>query len=229
MKKRVVFFVINKDLDIKNHLIGLDSYKNKLHSRTKQKNEFYDKLLKLSSKKRRAAIRKNIGRFYLPEKCKFLNSIAKDVNSEWAKIETVYFKRLEKIHKHPFPFSSVKAVLSSAGRFGYNTDGRWFAASMLQNKFASIDIATHELMHFMFHKYYWKVCEKSGLSWKQIWNIKEAFTVLLNIEFSDIRFQPDNGYPEHKKIRTAIENSWKQNRAFNKALSVAINTAKLSS
>jgi len=226
MEKRVVSFVVDKNLDIKNHLIGLDSYKNKLHSRTKQKNEFYDKLLKLSPKRREAAIRKNIGRFYLPEKRRFLNSIAKDVNSEWAKIETVYFKRLEKIHKHPFLFSSIKAVLSTRGGFGYDTHGGWFATSMMQNKFVSVDIATHELMHFMFHKYYWKVCEKSDLSWKQIWHIKEAFTVLLNLEFPDIRFQPDYGYPEHTKIRAAIEKSWKRYHNFDKALIAAIKTAK---
>ncbi len=229
MKKRIVSFVIDKNLDIKNHLIQLDYYKGKFSSRKRRKNDFYDKLLKLSPKKSGVRIRENIGRFYLPNKRKILTSISKDVNSEWIKIETVYFKRLEKIHNHLFPFSHVKAVLSTAGGFGYSTQGRWFATSMTQNKFIAIDIAMHELMHFMFHKYYWDECAKKGLTWKQIWNIKEAFTVLLNLEFSDIRFQTDYGYPEHKNIREAIKKSWKKYHDFDKALDSAIKVAKLSS
>ncbi len=63
---------------------------------------------------------------------------------------------------------------------------------------------------------------QKGLLEKQIWDVKEAFTVLLNSEFSSIRFREDLGYPENKKIREAIEKSWKKNRDFDKALESAI-------
>jgi len=222
MKKQIVTFVIDKNLDIKNHLIGLDSYKRKLHSKTISKNEYYETLLKLPFKKRKEIIRKNIERFYSPEKNKFTRTLAKDINKEWGKIEARYFYKLEKIHGHPFPYHAVKATLSSANRFGYDVEGKWFAVSMMQNKFISIDIAMHELMHFMFHKYYWKMCERKGLSWKQIWDIKESFTVLLNTGFANLRFQSDNGYPEHKQIRLAITKSWNKYHNFEKALSSAI-------
>lgn len=222
MKKQLVKFVINKNLDIRNHLIGLETHKNKTHSFTRRKNEKLDALLKLSKSKQKISIAKDVAKYYFPAKRKFLDSIVTDINREWLKIEKDFLTKLEKIHKKPFPYNSMRGVISSADRFGYSTNGHWFAIGMRQNKFIAIDIATHELMHFMFHKYYWKTCSDKGLSEKQIWDIKEAFTVLLNLEFSDIRFEPDYGYPEHKNIREAIEKSWKKNSDFGKTLESAI-------
>lgn len=222
MKKQIVKFVIDKNLDIQNHLIGLDTYKNKTHSRAQQKNEKMNILLKLSKSKQKISIAKDIAKYYSLAKKKYLDSITADINREWLKIEKDFLIKLEKIHKKPFPYNSVRGVISSADRFGYSTKGRWFATGMRQNKFVAIDIATHEMMHFMFHKYYWKVCLDKGLSSKQIWAIKEAFTVLLNLECSSMRFELDRGYPEHKNIREAIEKSWKNNHNFEKALEFAI-------
>lgn len=222
MKKQIVKFVIDKNLDIANHLIGLETYKNKVHSRAQQTNERFDNLLKLPKSKQKTAISKDIKKYYTPLKNKFLNSVVADINKEWLKIEKDFLTKLEKIHKKSFPYNSVKGVVSSANRFGYNPNQRWFAVSMFRNKFMAIDIATHELMHFMFHKYYWKICSDKELSWKQIWDIKESLTVILNLEFSNIRFEEDYGYPEHKKIRTTIEKSWKKNHNFRKAIESAI-------
>lgn len=222
MKKQIVKFVVDKNLDIENHLIGLNTYKDKTHSGTYSKNEKFDKLLKLSRKKQYASFAKEVKQYYSPEKQRFLRVISQELNSEWVKIEKKFFAKLELIHKYPFPYPAMKGVISSAGRFGYNTKDKWFATSMWQNKFGAIDIATHELMHFMFHKYYWDVCVSKGLSPKQIWDIKESFTVLLNLEFGDIRFKQDTGYPEHEKIRKAIQNSWIKYQDFDKALDAAI-------
>lgn len=225
MKKQIVKFVINKNLDIQNHLIGLKTYKNKVHSSVQHKNEKFDTLLKLSKAKQKISIAKDIAKYYSPIKKKFLNSIVADINREWLKIEKDFLIKLEKIYKKPFPYNSIRGIVSSANRFGYDPDEHWFATSMWRNKFMAMDIATHELMHFMFHKYYWKICSDKGLSFKQIWDIKESFTVLLNLECSSIRFEPDYGYPEHKNIRDAIKKSWKKNPSFERALESAIKTA----
>ena len=93
---------------------------------------------------------------------------------------------------------------------------------MFGNKYQAIDTATHELSHFMFHKYYWGACQNSGLSENRIWDIKEAFTVLLNLEFNEFRFVRDEGYAQHQKLRKIIEKSWIKNRDFDKALLLAI-------
>lgn len=219
-----ILFVVDKELDIKNHFIGLNSYKK--HN-FQQKNERIEKLLKLDSKKAiRKEIEKFIEQFYKKEDK--LDSLVKDVNNEWTKIEKAFFLKLEAVHKFPFPQKSVKGVLSSANRFGYHTGDRWFATDMFRNKFICIDTATHELMHFMFHKYYDKVCKQKGLSKDQMWDVKESFTVLLNIEFNDFRFQFDNGYPPHKELRETIKKSWLKNHDFDIVLSEAIEFVKSS-
>ncbi len=225
-KKQTVKFVIDENLDIKNHLIGLNVYKSKLHSGTQQKQEKYEKLLKMPDLKRISFLKKDLQNFYLPNKKKFRDALVQDLNNEWAKIDKEFFKRLEKVHANPFPYKLIKGVLSTANRFGYNTNDGRFATSMFNNKFISADVAMHEIMHFMFHKYFWKLCKDKGLDEKQTWDIKEVFTVLLNLEFSDLRFQPDRGYPEHIEIRKIIEKSWRKNKDFNKALETVINFLK---
>jgi hypothetical protein len=222
MKSTHVKFVIDKKLDIENHLIGLRSYKQKLHSYYNQKknskNERYEKLLKLSGKKRKDFIRKELVDVYSPKNKKKLEEIKNDAQKYWDKIEKDFFSRIQKVFGKPFPYQTVRGVFSTANRFGYNTGKRWFATSIDRNKFFAIETAMHELTHFVFHYYFWKQCEKYGLSWKQIWNIKEAFTVLLNLEFADLRLRLDYGYPEHKEIRNFIAKEWKKDKNFEKVL-----------
>jgi len=226
MKKQIVRFVINEDLDIENHLIGLWTYKKKLHSLVPASSERYEKLAKLTPAKRKRFVAKELAWRYSPPKKKLLMLMAKDMNAAWARMEGDFIRRIEKIHKQPFAFSSIRGVLSSADRFGYNLEKRWFATSMFKNTFAATDTAMHELMHFMFLTYYRKMCQDAGLSEQQIWDIKESFTTLLNIEFDDLRFNRDNGYPEHKELRLAIKQSWLKCRDFDKTLADAIAAVK---
>ena len=179
MKKQIVRFVVNKDLDIQNHLIGIWTYKNKLHSLVPKESERYEMLSKLSTAGRKRFISKELAWRYSPPKKKFLKIIADDMNAAWVKMERDFILRIERVHGRPFAFSRIRGVLSSADRFGYDIKHRWFATSMFRNTFAGTDTAMHELMHFMFLTYYLKVCQEQGLSEKQIWDIKESFTTLL--------------------------------------------------
>jgi hypothetical protein len=228
MKKQIVNFVIDKDLDIENHLIGLWTYEKKLHSLVSASNERYEKLIKLSLAKRKRFIAKSLDWRYSGPKKKLLLLLAKDVNTAWARMEKDFIRRIEKIHKRRFSFRAVRGVLSSADRFGYNLEKHWFATSMFRNTFAATDTAMHELMHFMFLKHYLKTCRGAGLSEQQIWDIKESFTTLLNIEFDDLRFNWDGGYPEHKELRAVIKQSWLKYHAFDKALADAITAVEKS-
>ena len=218
MKSSHVEFIINQRLDIENHLIGMYSYRDKLHSRTKRKNERYEKLLKLSTKERINFIKKELSSFYSSKNKSKLEEIKNDIQKHWNKIEKECFKRIEKVFGKPFPHNSIKGVLSTASRFGYNIKKKWFAVDIYSNKFLAADTAMHELFHFVFHFYFEKECKKYKLNWRQIWNIKEAVTVLINSDFSDLRLKPDNGYPEHKKIRDFILKEWKKNKDFKKVL-----------
>lgn len=222
MKSQIVTFVVDKKLDISSHLIALNSYKQNLGKNLGQARESnLENLSKLTLPEDiQSEIEKIIDPYYKKEEK--LLSLARDINEEWVKIEEGFILKLEEIHKFPFPYKAVKRVLSSASRFGYKLDEGWFATSMMRNKFQCIDTATHELMHFMFHKYYDQVCRDRGLSQGQMWDVKESFSVLLNIECSDLRFQKDNGYPPHVKLREIIRESWLKNHDFTDALEEAI-------
>jgi hypothetical protein len=221
-KKQIVRFVVDEDLDIENHLIGLWVGKNKFHALPPTQSEKYEKLLKLSPARRKRFIAKELEWRYSASRKKLSVLLAKEMNVAWGKIEKDFIRRLEKIHNRPFVFSSIKGVLSSADRFGYDLKRRWFATSMFRNTFASLDTAMHELMHFMFLTHYLKTCQDAGLSEKQIWDIKESFTTLLNVEFDDLRFNWDTGYPEHKALRLVIKKTWLKTHDFDKTLAKAI-------
>lgn len=218
MKSPHIKFVIDQKLDIENHLIGVQSYKEKLHSGHKKQSKRYEKLLKLSVKERRNFIKKEISSFYSSKNKRKLKEIKDDSQKYWDKIEKEFFLRIKNVFGNPFPYNSIKGVFSTAGRFGYSTKNKWFATNINSNKFVVAEVAMHELFHFVFHFYFWKECERYKLDWKQIWSIKEATTVLLNSNFLDLRFKIDNGYPEHKKIRDFISKEWKKNKDFGKVL-----------
>jgi len=218
MKSPHIKFVIDQKLDIENHLIQVQSYKRKLHSHYKKQNKRYEKLLKLSEKERRNFIKKEISVFYSSKNRSKLKEIKDDSQKHWDKIERKFFLRIKNVFGHPFPYNSIKGVFSTANGFGYNIKNKWFATNINSNKFGVAETAMHELFHFVFNFYFWKECEKYKLDWKQIWNIKEATTVLLNSNFLDLRLKLDNSYPEHKKIRDFISKEWKKNKDFGKVL-----------
>jgi len=211
-----VKFVINKKLDIANHIIGVNSYAKKLHSLNVGKNEKYERLLKLSLLEKKKTIAKEIDWFYFPKNKEKRERTLKKIQIHWDKIEKDYFSKLEEIHERPFSYKKVRGILSTANRFGYDTGKDcWFATDFKNGPFRASYVAMHELMHFMFHKHFWKFCEKNGLSWKQIWDIKESMTILLNIEFYKLLFGiKDSGYPEHQKIRAFIKKSWPRRKNF---------------
>jgi hypothetical protein len=223
MKKQIVRFVVDEELDIENHLIGLWQYKNKFHALAPGQKEKYKKLSKLSLTAQKRFLRNELAWRYAPSKKKMLEVLAEDMNVAWAKIENKFIKGIEKIHERPFAFKHIRGVLSSDNRFGYSLKDRWFSVSMFRNTFAGgTDNAMHELMHFMFLTYYLKPCQDRGLSEKQIWDIKESFTTLLNVEFDDLRFNWDAGYPEHKELRAATKEAWLKTRDFDATLEQAI-------
>jgi len=226
--KTIVRFIVDEKLDISNHLIIIGTYKSKFHSMVSSQNERYEKLAKLSPRGQRISIERELAWLYEPTRLKMLRSLAADMNEAWAKIEKEFIHRIEKIHERPFAFRKIRGVLSSAERFGYDLEERWFATSMFRNKYAGIETAMHELMHFMFLTYYKETCVRQGLSEKQIWDVKESFTKLLNIEFDDLRFNTDRGYPENKDVRDAIKRSWLATHDFEKTLAAAIRTEKAS-
>lgn len=104
----------------------------------------------------------------------------------------------------------ITAYLTINPRCPYNIEEGWFFVSM--SKGNPILTMIHELWHF----YTW---EKFGEEWieklgKEKYNdIKEALTVLLNIECHHLLPEgvEDEGYPQHQELREKIRELWKQN------------------
>lgn len=217
--KNIVTFKVDKKIDFKNHLIGMNSYK-KHRPPTQGLVKYYNKLKKASGKQRFEIFKIRTARFYNPKRKKFRDWVLTHTQEAWNLIEKDYIKAIEKIHGIKFSYKKIDGILSTADRFGYNPKGnrKWFACSYKSPLF-SIDIAMHEIMHFVFHEHFHKQWQnKFSLTDNQMWAIKESFTVLLNIECSNLRFELDQGYPAHEKIRLRIKNDWKKYKNFEKVL-----------
>ncbi len=111
MKKQIVRFVVDENLDIENHLIGLWTYTHKTHSLVPKENERYEKLLKLSPVGRKRFIAKELKERYFPQQKKLLRILADEMNTEWMKMEQDFIKRIEKIHNRPFVFPRIRGVI----------------------------------------------------------------------------------------------------------------------
>lgn len=131
-------------------------------------------------------------------------------------------KRLEKIHGKKFPVKCVDIFYTSFPRcsYGGGKEKFWIQINTSDEKY-SLKILIHELMHLFFHKYYWQICKKQGLTEEETHDIKEAFTVIINEEFKDMYIN-DRGYDEHKQIRKYILQQWKKTKNFKKVLNLAI-------
>lgn len=140
-------------------------------------------------------------------------SVAK-YQSDWSDISDEYQKRAEALFQVSLP-NDVIAYLTVNNRCPYNIKESFFFVSFPTA--SSRKVAMHELWHF----YTWY---KFGVIWedkigKQKYNdIKEALTVLINIECADLLPERiyDIGYPQHKELRERIVKLWTAEKDMNK-------------
>jgi hypothetical protein len=85
--------------------------------------------------------------------------------------------------------------------------------SFFRDLTTALSICGHELLHIQFHNTYWGEIEKQ-IGKEKTADLKEALTVLLNIEFKDLWFIEDKGYDIHKELRNFISEEWKKERNF---------------
>lgn len=149
-------------------------------------------------------------------------------NEIWREIEKEYFKRLEKITKRKFQFKKVNAFLTTSPRYPYRPD--WRPPAFYIGFFANIphvlSAAGHEIMHIHLHNTdWWKKVEKE-IGYDKTHELKEALTVLLNLEFRDLWFVTDQGYPVHQELRKFIEKQWKKEKDFDELTNKCIKWIK---
>lgn len=149
-----------------------------------------------------------------------INLEIKSLREYWKKIETEFFERMNKLMKNVFT-EDIFSYLTTAGICPYNPDEPSFMFSLFYSLPHQLQTCGHEIMHLYFHKFYWDKIE-SKIGKEKTGDLKEALTILLNIEFRDLWFHKDYGYEPHKKLREFISIEWKKEKDFEKLLEKCI-------
>ena len=149
----------------------------------------------------------------------------KSLKKAWEKIEGEYFKKLEKITKKPVDFE-IKAFITTISKCPYNSQQNWLMVSFLSNLNNALKILGHEIMHLHFHKYYFEDLSRK-IGKEKTHEIKEALTVLLNLEFMDLWDSYDQGYEAHKELRELIAENWNKTKNFELLISKAVEFVSL--
>ncbi len=129
------------------------------------------------------------------------------LQESWDEIAEEYYKRAEKVFGVMLP-NDVTAYLTINDRCPYSIEQGMFYVSS-SYLYTTNKTAMHELWHF----YTWF---KYGIEWErklgaEKYNeIKEALTVLLNVECKDLLPEGvlDKGYPQHQELRQKILDIW---------------------
>jgi hypothetical protein len=152
----------------------------------------------------------------------FIEIFANSISKSWAKIEDVFFKRLKKITKKSFQRKSITAYITTSGRCPYDPEEGWFMVSFFSSLTGALRTVGHEIMHLHFHDNYWNNVEKE-IGKQKTADLKEALTILLNIEFIDLWWDLDKGYGAHQELRKFIVKEWTKNKDFDVLLEKCIN------
>lgn len=145
----------------------------------------------------------------------FIEVFVKTIQEAWDRINDEFFKRIKKVMKRPVCFNEVTGYVTTMTRCPYSYDKKnpWFMVSFFRNILHVLKTTAHEIMHIQFHNTYWKKVEDK-IGKKKTADLKEALTVLLNLEFRDLWFVDDKGYEPHKELRSFIEKQWKKKKDF---------------
>lgn len=151
---------------------------------------------------------------YILESNMNISKSAEDFQKGWSNISSEFQKRAEAIFKTTLPHD-ITAYLTINSRCPYSIKDNFFYVS-LQSKSAR-KTAMHELWHF--YTWYGLGSDQEEKLGKQKYNeIKEALTVLLNVECKDLLPDGviDSGYPQHQELRQKIVEFWKADKDINK-------------
>ena len=127
-----------------------------------------------------------------------------ELQKNWDSIATKFVVSAEKIFDITLE-GKIRAFLTITGRWPYSIPLRYFYVSARKTN------ANATAMHELFHFYTWeRFGDQEKILGPQKYNdMKEAFSAILNIEFADLmNGEVDNGYPQHKDMRTRAVEAW---------------------
>lgn len=148
------------------------------------------------------------------------------VKKAWSKINKEYFKRLGIITNKRSPSEKFKGTLIQLDTCGYDLKNYSFQFSIRTPISYVLLNTAHEIFHIYFHEYYFKEISKE-IGEKRTSDLKEALTVLLNLEFSDLWFPfEDKGYEFHSELRKFIKKTWEKEKNFESLISKCVEHLK---
>ena len=134
---------------------------------------------------------------------------------------------LEKLLGNTFSQNTITAYITTFHRAPYDVQQKFFFLIFREtNRERNITNIYHELMHFLFHEYYWEQCRTVGFNDQQIHVLKESSTILLNPTLEKRGFPKDFGYPNHQELREKMLKDWEKYKNFEKVLDVACEYVK---
>ncbi len=130
--------------------------------------------------------------------------------SEWSTVADAYKKRAEAIFNVSLPHD-ITAHLTVNNRCPYSIADNMFYVPFPR------ETVRKTVMHELWHFYTWYglgVHEEQKLGAQKYNDVKEALTVLLNVECADLLPDTifDEGYPQHQELRRRILDIWQSNK-----------------
>lgn len=139
---------------------------------------------------------------------------AEKYQKDWEVIADEYHKRAEAVFGTSLP-NDVRAYLTVNNRCPYSIQDNMFFVSVSST--TQKETAMHELWHF--YTWYGLGTDQEAKLGKVKYNdLKEALTVLLNVECGDLMIEgkTDKGYPQHTELRQEILNFWEKEKNIHK-------------
>lgn len=141
--------------------------------------------------------------------------IIKNFQNDWDEISDEFKKIAENIFGLSLS-EDITAYLTINDRCPYKIKENLFFVR-IKNRLLGKKTTMHELWHF-YTWYKFGIIWRDKLGNKKYNDIKEALTVLLNVECRNLLPEDinDKGYPEHKELREKILGLWEETKDINK-------------
>ncbi len=154
--------------------------------------------------------------------------VVNQLQEYWDSIEGKFFTHLaDRMQLDSFfEIETLNGFLSTRCGAGYDHKEAWFGVVANNGTLQNTLTAMHEIMHIFFHKQWWVFCSERGVTDKNIWDVKEAVTVLLNLWFKNQIIHTDWGYKEHTQLRKNIIQWFLDSRDFKTTLEKACDYIK---
>ncbi|HRS42872.1 MAG TPA: hypothetical protein P5530_03300 [Candidatus Diapherotrites archaeon] len=232
-------FQIDKEEDIKIWLHFLNNKEKRTsygHDRLSGlPKEFLDSVLDKPEDKQRKVILSYIEKYYAP---KYIDKFKSESYNKIKDNLDAIISALEMLHNRKLPVKNIIVKYETFNCCPYiwqgkesDTFGLFFARYVL-DRGSEVAVFCHEVMHLFFHFYFFDYCLSKGLTRNQAMDLKEAVTVLLNLDPTLSKLLgtgiTDYGHKGHKLLRQTITDIYnsQEEKDFQKLLDVAIENMK---